>query len=244
MDDTKAQRVRAGLSLLFASDRRPDLAALRCALHDCQTQATIVHEDAARGFAELSVSGLIFEVDGLSPAVANAAPAHREIYGFADGLRVEGQAAIRLLPGHHLSGGLSLAPVIRALLALAAELAVSLPVTAVVWHPAETAIEPRAFSRSVLAWLAGGAFPAEGLTALLPLADGSVVTRGLAHFVGQEIMLRGDRVAPDLRLAAQVVDRVVRDGPLNAFTQWRMNDTLVCAEPAREARQILVWRAA
>jgi hypothetical protein len=195
------------------------------------------------GTVELIVGGLMFEVDGLAPGSAYAGQVPADIYGFPDVVLVEGQEAVRLLPGHHLAGGLSLAPVIRAMLALAAELAVSFPVTAVLWHPADTAIEPRAFSRLVLAWLAGGAFPAMGLTALTAMADGSVVSRGLAHFVGQEMTLRGERNAPDLKLAAQVVDRIVQEGPLHAFTQWRVHDTLVCAEPAREARQILVWRA-
>ncbi|MET0193977.1 MAG: hypothetical protein ABW200_11490 [Hyphomicrobiaceae bacterium] len=244
MDDTGIQRAQAGLSLLFAPGQRPDLNTLRGALQTCQVQATIVHEDADRGGAELIVSGLMFEVDGLAPGVAETAQVPADVYGFVDTLPTDRQGAVRLLPGHHLSGGLSLGPVIRAMLALAAELAVSLPVTAVLWHPAKTAIEPRAFSRAVLAWLAGGAFPAAGLTALSAMADGSVVSRGLAHFVGQEMTLRGEGGGPDFKLAAQIVDRIVQEGPLHALTQWRVHDVLVTAEPAHAARQILVWRAA
>lgn len=244
MDDTTSQRVQAGLSLLFATDQRPDLAALRDALQTCQLQVTIEREDVARGTAELIVSGLMFEVGGLAPGPVQTAQVPADAYGFGDTMPAAGQQAVTLMPGHHLSGGLSLAPVIRAMLALAAELAVSLPATAVLWHPAGTAIEPRAFSRSVLAWLAGGAFPAAGLTALSALADGSVVSRGLAHFVGQEMTLRGHGDEPDLKLAGQVVDRIIQEGPLHALTQWRVHDVLVSAEPARAARQILVWRAA
>lgn len=244
MDDMSTQRVQAGLSLLFAPGQRPDIGALRDALQSCQVKATIAHEDAASGNAELIISGLMFEVDGMTPGATQIVQLPADAYGFADAMPVGGQEAVRLLPGHHLSGGLSLVPVIRAMLALAAELAVSLPVTAILWHPAQTAIEPRAFSRSVLTWLAGGAFPAEGLTALSALADGSVVSRGLAHFVGQEMTLRGAGDKPDLKLAGQVVDRIVQEGPLHALTQWRVQDVLVSAEPARAARQILVWRTA
>lgn len=220
MESTQAQRIGAGLSLLFADEGRPDLAVLRAALAACQTSVGIVRSDEAEGTADLIVSGLLFEVDGLAPARAEA---------------------VRVFPGHALSGGLTMRAVVRALLALAAELADRMRVAAVRWHPADITIEPRAFSRSVLAWLAGGAFPAPGLVALTPLADGSVVSRGLAHFTGQEVIVRGEGDAPAADLAPLVVDRLVREGPLHALTQWRLQGTLLNAEPAREAKQILVW---
>lgn len=243
MVSTSAQRVCAGVSLLFAPGERPGLDALRAALDSCQTQAEIIHADEDRGTADVIVSGLVFEVDGLAPAAVQGADPTGGDHGFSDSSLSEGQHAVRLFPGHALSGGLSLAAVSRALLALAAELAVSLPVHAVRWHPADTVIDAHAFSRSVLAWLAGGAFPAPGLVALTRLADGSVVSRGLAHFVGQEMTLRGDTDEHGLKLAARVVDQIVRTGPLLSFTQWRLLDTLVNAEPARQAKQILVWKA-
>jgi hypothetical protein len=243
MDSTSAQRIGAGLSLLFAPGARAGLANLRSALETCQMQVQLVRADEGSGTAELVASGLTFEVDGLAPGIGEPAGLPRDSYGFADVPRSEAVEAVRLFPGHALSGGLSQMPVVRALLALAAELVVGLPVQAVYWHPADTAIEPRLFSRSVLAWLAGGTFPAQGLTALSALADGSVVSRGLAHFVGQEMTLRAASAPDALKLAAHVVDQIVRTGPLQAYAEWRLQDVVLCAEPAREARQILVWPA-
>lgn len=243
MEGTSAQRVAAGLSLLFLPGERTDPAGLRHALEACQTQARLVRENEEGGRAELIANGLMFEIDGLAPGAGEQACSPRDSYGFAEAIKFEGLEAVRIYPGHHLSGGVSLDPVIRALLALAAELAVALPVRAVHWHPADTAIEPRAFSRAVLAWLAGGAFPALGLTALSALADGSVVSRGLAHFVGQELTLRGGAEAHRMKLAAQVVDQIVRNGPLHGYTEWRVQDTVLRAEPAREAKRIFVWPA-
>jgi len=238
MESTRAQRIGAGLSLLFAPGARPSLDDLRAGLEACQTEAAIVHADEAHGVADVIVSGLVFELDGLQPAPAleaSSSPDHTT--SPAD------WEAVRMFPGHALSGGLAMAPVSRALLALAAELAGHLPVEAVQWHPARTTIEAAVFSRSVLAWLAGGAFPAPGLVALTQLADGSVVSRGLAHFVGQEVTLRQVSEAQGVKLAAQIVDRLVREGPLPELTQWRVAGTLVNAEPAREAKQVLVWAA-
>jgi len=73
--------------------------------------------------------------------------------------------------------------------------------------------------------------------------DGSVVSRGLAHFAGQEVTLRQMSEAHGVKLAAQIVDRMVREGPLDELTRWRVGGTLVNAEPAREAKQVLVWAA-
>jgi len=243
MNDTSIQRAGAGLSLLFAAGERPDGATLQAAVAACQAQASVTRTECGQGTAELVASGLMFEVDGLAPAPAQAALCTRDSYGFAAPCEFAALEAVRLYPGHHLSGGVMLAPVTRALLALAAELAVSLPVAAVQWHSADTTIEPSRFSRSVLAWLAGGTFPAPGLAALAQLEDGSVVSRGLAHFVGQELTLRGVEDPARLKVASRVVDHLVRHGPVQAFMQWHLHDLLLCAEPAREARQVLVWPA-
>ena len=241
MVSTSAQRIGAGLSLLFEPGERPSLDVLRAALGGCQTRAEVIHADEDRGTADVIVSGLGFEMDGLAPALAQVAASAGGDHGALS--LSEGQHAVRLFPGHALSGGLTLSAVTRALLALAAELAVSLPVHAVRWHPADARIDAQAFSRSVLAWLAGGAFPAPGLVALTRLGDGSVVSRGLAHFVGQEVTLRGGTDEHGLKLAARAVDQLVQTGPLLSFTQWRLLDTLVNAEPARHAKQILLWKA-
>ncbi|MFD2136398.1 hypothetical protein ACFSLT_16960 [Novosphingobium resinovorum] len=101
------------------------------------------------------------------------------------------------------------------MMGLAANLALELPVRAVGWAPAQTWMEPRYFCRSVLNWLGGGAFPALGLTALLQAEDGSLASRGLAHFTGQEVQLegrRGEAAADTVKLAVRVIDQLVRRG--------------------------------
>ena len=243
MESTSASRTAAGLSLLFAADERPELDVLRAALEGCQTQAVIVREDDDGGAADLIVSGLGFEVDGLAPEAARPVTMPTDRYGFEGAVELAALESIRIFPGHALSGGVALPPVSKALLTLAAELAMKLPARAIHWHPADTLIEAREFSRSVLGWLAGGVFPAPGLIALQPLADGSVISRGLAHFIAQELSFRAAADPAALKLAAQVADLLVRSGPLTTFTQWRIQGALINAEPAREAKQILIWRA-
>jgi hypothetical protein len=185
----------------------------------------------------LVLNGLTFDVIGLAPAVA--AEAH--------GLTTNELEAIRIYPGHHLSGGLSMLPVVRALTALAAEMAVKLPVRAVFWHPAGLLVEPQAFAQSTLAWLGGGGFPAQALTALTMLADGSVASRGFAHFIGQEATLRSRLNETDeqaLRLAARVVDYLVQHGPIKEITETTVAGETLCFEPAQRGDQVWIWRKA
>lgn len=241
MTDSKAQHAGAGLSFLFEPGERPDGGAFRAALRRCQAQAEIAHADV--GTLEIVANGLTFDCDGLAPVVSSSVALPPAAYGFSQEPQCDRLEPVRLYPGAHLSGGLSLAPVTRALLALGAELAVGLPVRAVVWHPAGTAVEPQRFSRSVLAWLAGGAFPALGLTALTRLGDGIVVSRGLSHFAGQEVTVRGGTSSDPVAVASGVVDRIVRSGVPESLTEWTLEGQTFRAEPARHAGQILVWPA-
>jgi hypothetical protein len=243
MENTSTQRIGAGVTLLFAPDRRPDALAIQKALDACQVQASIVHDDTAAGALDVTVNGLVFEVDGLEPATAHTGPLPDMRYGLAETDPASSLDGIRIYPGHALSGGITMGPVTRALLAISAELAVMLSAEAVHWHSAETLIEARQYSRLVLAWLAGGSFPAPGLVALLKLADGSIVSRGLMHFVDQELILRGGTHGVDTRDAAQVIDWLVRHGPPAAFTRCHIQGTEWNVEPAQEARQIIVWRS-
>jgi len=129
--------------------------------------------------------------------------------------------------------------------ALAAEIAVKLPARGVIWHPAATLIAPQEFAHGALAWLAGAAFPAGGLVALTASSDGSVASRGLAHFTGQELLLRNKpsesrKVA--LRLASQLVDRLVAHGEVTGIAEWEIAGEALCLEPARRADQLWIWR--
>lgn len=245
MSDSEAVRAAAGVSFLFAPDERPDGAAWCEALDACQARVRMVREDSSDGSAELVLNGLTFDVVGLLPAAAASALTAIEAHDLA----AEGAAgeleAVRMFPGHHLSGGLSMLPVVRALTALAAEMAVKLPVRAVVWHPSHVLVEPQAFAHATLAWLSGGAFPAQALTSLTKHADGSVVSRGLGHFTGQEATLGakpGETDEQAMRLAACVIDYLVLHGPMNEITETALDGEALCFEPARRGDHVWVWR--
>ncbi|MET1756282.1 hypothetical protein ABVV53_12560 [Novosphingobium sp. RD2P27] len=246
MNITSVERSRAGLSLLFAPGERPDVSAMTAMLDACQTYATITRTDPAAGAVEIVAGGLAFDMDGLAPTRGEAVDSPLDHHGFADLPDFRLLEGVRLYPGHHLSGGMALSPVVRALLALAAEIAVGLPVRAVLWHPAHAATEPRAFSHSVLAWLAGGAFPTQSLTALSCHADGTVISRGLGHFSGQEAIVSGmEQSTPEatLRIVAQVVGHLAQAAPLEALTELRIQNVPFCAEPAQLGTRVLVWPA-
>ncbi|GGD66327.1 hypothetical protein [Croceicoccus mobilis] len=91
-------------------------------------------------------------------------------------------------------------------------------VTAIWWGGARSLISPDLFQRSVGAWLADGAFPALGFTALERDGDGLVHSIGLGLLAGQEIAVHPGGLAnspPDqARLAIRVIDFLVREGPL------------------------------
>lgn len=237
--DTAMQRVAAGLSLLFAPGDRIDGVALSAALERCQARAHVGHD--ANGSLDVIVGGLSFEMDGLAPypPLEAAPPADR--HGFETGAGFDGLQAVRLFPGHHLSGGTRLAQVYRALLALAAELCAQVPARAVHWHPAHTLIAPDRFTRSTLAWLAGGVFPTPELVAIQSLGEDHVTSRGLAHFIGQEVLVTGSARITAERLAALVIDHFVQAGPLAAYASLTLAGVAVDVEPAKAARQILAW---
>jgi hypothetical protein len=246
MSDSVTARAAAGVSFLFHAGERPDAAEWRHALGASQTRARMVREDGASGSAELVLDGLTFDVDGLPPAAGVLLGALQSVDADGEPI-VQDFEAVQVYPGHHLSGGLGMAPVVRALVALAAGIAVRLPVSAIYWHPAEALVKPQAFAHAAWAWLAGGTFPARVLTALTVLQDGSVASRGLAHFTGQEIMLKprqGESAEQALRIAEQVVAYLVAHGRVAAISDVIVGGELVCIEPAQRGAEVWVWRKA
>lgn len=246
----------AGLALLFRAGERPGADAIAQALESGQAAgpaARVSHrpQDGA-GWLELLASGLTFDVRGLAPVAAmTRAPLpegpHRR-FGFAAGSALPAaHESIDLVPASHILAGAGLQPVVRTLLGVAANLVLHLPVAAIHWQPADTLIEPRYFARLVLGWLGGGAFPALGLTALEPASDGSIATRGLAHFTGQEMQLEGragESPAETAKLAIRVIDHLVRQGRLAAPHRIGTGPGALLAEPSRVGRLVLVWREA
>lgn len=207
--------------------------------------ASVSHCGDGEVWLEILAGGLAFDLRGLAPAEPGAGCAACDHYGFADGLPGEPLEAVELVPGPHVAAGGGLLPVVRALAGLTANLALNLPVAAVAWHFAETWLEPRYFSRTVLNWLSGGAFPVPGLVALVPASDGGILSRGLAHFTGQEIQLAaapGEAQADTMKLAARSVDHLVRRQKLTQPEEIGGAGVQLLAEPSQFSNLVWVWR--
>lgn len=222
---------QAGLSLLFASDKRPSADDVERLLQSSDIAGAAAHvsyrpKDDREGLLELLVSGLTFDLVGLEPAAALPPPPRTHQFGLTGDDAREGLEAITLLPGHHLSGGHAMIPVVQAMLGLAGHIALPLSVEAVCWHPAQSWMEPQYFSRVALGWLSGGAFPALGLTALTHTADG-VRSEGLAFFSGQELMVmrrKGEGAADTAKLAVRFIDYIATNGPFRRELEFQGPD--------------------
>jgi hypothetical protein len=223
MVEESAGSRHAGVSLLFAGGSRPDADAIALlASQSAQADGSdvvgfsISHRPTERPYwLELLALGLTFDLQGLAPGVpANSAkPAYAFSLPLAEAQGLEG---LTLRPGPHLAAGSTLLPVIRAMAALARELARLPGVIAVGWEPARTAMTPDYYRRVVSAWLMGGAFPGLGLCALNRLGDGAVESDGLAFFTGHEIRLEplaGESPADAARFAIRVIHDLVENGP-------------------------------
>jgi hypothetical protein len=249
-DDARPGRSgRLGVSLLFPAGARPTVEALVQLLEASEMSGVAAQvsfrPDDGEGWLEILASGLTFDVRGLAPAAPAAAPEVIDTYGFSGDEADERFEAIEIVPGGHIAAGGGLAPVVRTLAGLAANLALNLPVAQVAWHSAGTCMEPKFFSRTVLTWLSGGAFPALGLTALFASSDGGVASRGLAALIGQEMQLAGKADEPPaetVKLAIRVVDFLVRKGPLAAPEAIGGPGFSLLAEPSRYGNLVWVWR--
>ena len=233
--------------LMFEPGARPHCSDLRNALTRCQSPAHVSHELSQDGFdlVELVVKGLTFDCTGLAPGEGARMPAPTETIGFDDLAALPPLEALSLRPAPHLAGGGRMAPVLRTMFALAAELAMCLPTSAVLWQPAGIAMAPAHFSRITLAWLAGGMFPAPGLVALAAGADRAVASRGLGYFAGQEFRVEQggqETAAQTLALAARLADHLVAEGPVTEPIEVTIAGEPLFAEPARLGDQVWFWR--
>jgi hypothetical protein len=242
-----------GLSLLFAAGCRPALADVSALAEgrrepvDLPAGFAIGHQPPEQeGWVELLVSGLSFYLAGLLPAPPTAPPPRRHGLGLDGPELPEDLEAVRIMPAPHIIAGAALPPVVRTMTVLAAAMTQLGNVRAVCWHPAGTMIEPRLFVRLIEAWLAGGAFPALGLTALIADDDGGVRSDGLAFFTGQEL-----RIEPDANLqpgearkhAVRVIHRLVEDGQIVSVWELPGHDgSLLEVEPSLDGRLLRIWR--
>jgi hypothetical protein len=241
---------QAGLSLLFANGKRPSANDIERLLASSDISGAAAHvsyrpPDDTEGLLELLVSGLTFDLCGLAPASALALPPRAHDFGLDLRGRESGLEAITLVPGHHLSGGFAMIPVVQAMLGLAGHIALPLAVEAVCWHPARSWMDPQYFSRVALGWLSGGAFPALGLTALEHTDEG-VRSEGLAFFTGQELLVlrrKGDEAADLAKLAVRIIDYMVANGPFRQELEFEGPDGgLLRVSPAAYGKLATVRR--
>lgn len=224
--ETREERSEAGLLLFFSRNRRPDRDALLEAL-DAIPSVTVSHdpitasslgEDAGttRGrsdsgdWLELLTDGLTFDLLGLSPDPAIAAPTIRH-HVASTTEDVADCEAIGVFPGPHIAHGSHALPVVRTMLRLGAELVRALgEVRAVSWPPAGSSIAPEFFSRSVEAWLKGGPFPALGLVGIVFDDKGRLRSDGLSFFIGSELELGGE-LSSDRLAATRLFVRLIHE---------------------------------
>ncbi|MEQ1498054.1 MAG: hypothetical protein ABL914_05295 [Novosphingobium sp.] len=155
---------------------------------------------AEQGWVELLAMGLTFDCAGLRPGPSGPQPAAGTLLGLLDAPLGD---VVTIAAGPHLEEAPGMLPVLRVLAGLGARLCDLPGIKAVVWRPAHCWMTASYFSKVVGKWLAGGPFPALGLTTLERDSDGSIYTRGLGLITGQEL-----RFAPDPKLGAADVARI------------------------------------
>lgn len=223
--------VQPCLFMLFPEGRRPTSRDVRGALarvscgqvsyDPADSEAAVTASD----WLELVVDGLTFDVLGLAPGKGLTIPAPRHLFGISQAA-LAGHEAIGLAPGPHIASAANALPVVRTLLRLGAALASEWEAAfAMVWPPAASVMHRAGFSETIGAWLAGGAFPALGLTGVVARGDGALASDGLAFFTGRELVLDpalgGDRVAAT-RLMTRLIDRLVHEPPFDGVSTVRL----------------------
>lgn len=234
----------AVLTLQFAQGQRPTVDALAAlsAGPDLAVPFSLVHfAPDGENWVELLASGLTYDCRGLAPGDAAAPPGEGALLGLT--APPEGEA-VTLEPAPHLREGRAMLPVVRTLAGLGATLAGLPGVVAVNWIPAKCWMAPAYFRSVVEDWLAGGPFPALGLSSLVRERDGSMVTAGLDYLLGQELRFVPDRntvPAAVARIAVRLIHALVESGPLHASREFEGPEgERVLVEPVMRGRFLRV----
>lgn len=201
-----------GLALLWRPVL-PDPSAI-AAIGQSEDVFSVTQVEDPAGTIELVHAGLAFDLSGLDGTLGEVIAAAAFRFGFDEATQAAAGGALPTLlldTGPHLASGRHMLPVVRAQVRVGAVLSKLAGCAALVWRPAGVAMAPDYFRRLVESWLAGGAFPALGLTAVSFTGDGSVQSRGLAFFTGREVRLAPlDWPRPDrVRLALRLIDHLV-----------------------------------
>lgn len=244
------------LAVLYAPGQRPSIDAVRLAGEASDAFALSFdprdrvsgdgdhgdhNQGASTGWAELLITGMTFDVAGLAPGPAETMPSIAHRYGLVDNFSVAGLEAVLVQPGAHLAGAAAMLPVVRGCVALGAALATQTGAAAVVWIPARTVMAPDYFAATIGDWLSGGAFPALGLTSLVPGGAG-ITSEGLAFFTGQELEVAGNDLAHTGRVAVRMVHTLVGHGRLAAPTPLAGPEgEPLQAEPSDDGKWVRVW---
>jgi hypothetical protein len=235
--------------LLFARGQRPTVSDFhKLSLQQGQFAVTLDGSDAggAGTWAELLANGLTFDLAGLAPGEPAAPVADGQVFGLAADFDPGQYDAVSLSPGPHLVSGGPMVPVLRCLAWLAAEMAVMENLCAIAWQPAGSICDPAYFRDVVGRWIGGGAFPGLGLTTLIPQADGSLQSKGLDLFTGQELLLEADPAMDQAqagKVALRLLHWLVENGRVTETMSLTgpSGETLLL-EPRPEQGIVCVWR--
>lgn len=235
--------------LLFARGHRPTVSELHTlSLKQGQFAVTLDGEDPGGegNWAELLANGLTFDLGGLAPGPAASGVAGGQLFGLGGEFDASGLEGVSLSPGPHLISGGPMVPVLRCLAWLAAEMAELEHLRAIAWRPANSICEPAYFREVVMRWIGGGAFPGLGLTTLIPRAGGSLESKGLALFTGQELVLEPDPAMDQAqagKVALRLLHWLVESGRVTETMSLTgpSGETLLL-EPRPEQGIVCVWR--
>ncbi|MDZ4275177.1 MAG: hypothetical protein U0995_04010, partial [Erythrobacter sp.] len=149
------------LHLLFAKGKRPSRDAIRAFAARQQavdfSQEPISDDDLLDAaawpdqvvWAELLCHGLTFDLIGLAPGQPGAFPVIEHRFDLAEMPTAASYDALSIIPGPHIAAGGRSLPVVRAMLALARDLALCFDdLAAVCWAPSRSAIGRRFSNRS------------------------------------------------------------------------------------------------
>jgi len=136
-------------------------------------------------------------------------------------------------------------PVVRAMCGVGTALARLPGLIAMAWVPAATGMTPAHFTRVITTWLEGGAFPALGLTALLPAGDTALASHGLAFFTGQELRIELNQLLTKRnagKIAIRLIHSLVESQPVSQPQRFAGPDgELLHAEPLDKGRIVRIW---
>ena len=239
------------LLLAFAEGAKADAASVLAALEGSARIFVSHIPDAIEqaGWAELLVDGLTYDISGFGADAETRITRPRNHFGYIDPDywpdSLPDTLAISL--GPHLRNASSHLPILRGIMEIGVALCAALPdVIAVIWRPAELAIEPGQFQAEMARWLDGGPLPAQLLAPVKDSADGGLHSTGLAHFTGQEL-----RIEPELtedrdyamRLASRLLGQLLLSPPLGRVEEVIGPDgNALRLEPSRNGKFVRVWR--